>query len=436
MCAEWIKPPTNRVFGNGVADIHAGPDAGSLDDDVAYVRGETHWDRYIGRSIYSAGYLPKQIGTLHYGYGGLPAESAVIPDATMGSQWELSAVERFDKVYQETTGRNDSLELRYTGDGNVPPKEDSSAPASPVELLLGGIDQIKGALKLSPEIKFWEGYCDQWASAALSPTLAGKLDEVLYYKGHVFSVAELRGLATYLVGLSGGTPKGLFDGDITALDLHKLAGQMLEPGGPGFVGNIGGGPNSEVGVWNQPFVAAAQHIVALDEKESAAVAKERFGLEEVGDRKVYLVDTAFLFGSEDEEEGDNYEGPEQTEMSESFYYLITDANGMVTDADFVIPEDKLFVSAWVPEALEVPADSVQGRQRAFFEQMLTEGVPHDVVAVFEEWLKMFAHLQPVSPEQRELFKKEFAGQHIANAYPEGELDKFLAPLGLSAKDFA
>jgi peptidoglycan hydrolase-like protein with peptidoglycan-binding domain len=383
--APAAPPPGMRVV-EGTSEY-------SLDDDTLYMTGEGKWSSSINRDIYTAGYLPRTEGPLFHPLGSKAQPSAVLPAADNALNTDKSPVERFDEAMKRATGTSGKLTDRYKVEGK------------------------------QPEAKDWWGYCDRWSYNALDPEIATRVNKPIMYNGVYFSTAELRGLATFLgrADESG----GLFDSNVTPLDLQKAATLFLKTNGPGFIGDVwldSAHPNDRQ-VWNQPFDAVDQNAKELKGADLEKVLKEQFNLTgpAAAGKKVYYVETTGHYGVE---AGEEHEGAATHATKTWKSWILTDASGKALDGKWAPGSADALEYIWRPTRT-----GNFGPEAKFFRDMLKAGVPADQVKAFEQALGT----PPLSAEKKADLKSRFRG--IAAAYPAAALNAKLAPYGLSAADF-
>jgi hypothetical protein len=367
----------------------------SFDDDTLIMTGEGRFTSSIDREIYTAGYLPMKEGPMLNPLGTRPPDSSVLSPEDNALK-DKSPVARFDEAFKRGTGATGKLAERYAKEG----KRD--------------------------EADSWWGFCDRWAYNALDPEIATRVNKPIVYKGVAFSTAELRGLATFLgrADESG----GLFDKDVTPLDLQKATTLFLKKNGPGFISDVWldkahpGNPQ----VWNQPFDAVEQNVKELEGDELKKVLKEQFGLSgaRAEGKRIFYVETTGKYGVE---AGEEYEGPATHSEKHWKSYILTQPDGKAIDGKWAPGSDDAPEYIWRPNR--------SGRMNAearFFRDMLKDGVAVETVAAFESALGALPQ-GPVSAQKKAELKSQFAG--VARAYPDDALAAKLRPYGLTPADF-
>jgi hypothetical protein len=417
-----LKPLTSMTTSNAVVKVEHGPDAMTLNDDKAFIVAPGGWKADIKRRGYSAGYLKMNEGPLLQPLGTREPISKTVLSQARQKTAPLSVVERFDAAFQEATGQTGTLTERYRREGY---KTDA-----------GG----------------WEGFCERWSIMALDPDVGHKLNDARIYKGAYFSIADQRGLATFM-GDQRVTYQDLFVGSPNVLDLHRGVISFIRPDGPGFIADRFNNEANRLAnlqktgvnaawanqVWNQPFYAVEQSVADVDTK-GLAEALTKLGKDELEPGyRVYRVKTKLTYGSEahpdDNAPGgtpemDHYEGPGQERYLNLDYFVLTNAAGEVLEGQLANGSDPLPDSFWVPN----PTEGWKTPGGAFFRDLVEKGVEVTKVHHFEELVaRLKAVGTPVTAEHKAMLKKEFAG--VSAAYAKGELDSALAPLGLTARDF-
>lgn len=367
----------------------------SLDDDTLVMTGSGEFTSSIGRDIYSAGYLPMKDGPMLKPLGTPAPTSSVLSPGDNLINKDLSPVERFDEAYKRATGRDGELARRYATEGK------------------------------RPEADHWWGFCDRWAYAALDPEIATRVNQPILYRGVYFSTAELRGLASFL-GRSD-EAGGLFDKEVTPLDLQKATALFLKDHGPGFIGDIHlDSAKRTREVWNQPFDAVHQKVRELEGDELRKVLKDEFKLR--GDKaegmRVFYVETEGHYG---DEVGDSHEGGAAHKSKLWKSWILTDASGKAVDGKWAPGSADTLEYIWRPDR-----SGAHGAEAKFFRDMLKAAIPAETVKRFEAALAALPP-GPVPAEKKAELAREFAG--IGAAYPEGAFAAKLAPYGLAPRDF-
>ena len=421
MTIKLQPTPTSGSTGNKVVRVDHGNVSGSLEDDKAFVQSEGTWTASIGRKGFSAGYLRARNGPLLTSLGTPQTPSKVALSEARKVESHLSAVERFDLAFKHAKGVSGSLTERYRVEGS------------------------------RPHAQGWEGYCNRWALASLDPEVGPKLNEARVYQGVYFSIADQRGLATFL-GEQNLTFEDLEVQHPSVVDLQKAMVTFLQKDGSGFVADkfndeaerlrnpaqMAINPTWHLQVWNQP-VHSVEQEVKLGTAGDIGEAMSTLGRDELPEgAKVYRVKTKLTYGSEafenetdpDNKRMDNYEGPVEDKDLKLDYFLVVNTAGQVIDGTLAKTSDPLPDSLWVPgrgEKFKTP-------EGAFMRELINRGVSHAKVTSFEDAMARFLTIgKPVSAEQKETLRHEFVV--LANAYGPGELDERLKTLGLSAADF-
>lgn len=385
--------------------------------DRVVLRGTDTVELETGKRGYSAGFLSHKKGPLaRQALGSTPPRSSIVPIAEPGAA-RRSAVSKMDALLGRSPYSETSLTQSYLKRG------------------------------YREHAAMWEGFCDRWSAAALEPRIASKVNEPRLYKGVYFSIAELRGLASYL-----GTQDVDKSGDLwishpSARKLLDACTTLLGPGGPGFIGNVSPAYSRVkfiplIGrlhqVWNQPFVSATitpHGGYELPRDMQRAIARGHFGMYGgLGDFQVRLVEVRAKFVEEAEGYDDAYEGEPKYDEKKWNFYTLTDAQGEVLKASMAPGSDSGLEYIWVPNhtgRFSTPEGDL------FFNKILGLGVPIKAVLEFEQNLARLKarYVDTLPPaDARQAFAAAYPG--MAAAYPEAALNAALRPVGMSAADFA
>jgi hypothetical protein len=380
----------------GEIAVKEGTSEYSLDDDTLIMTGDGEFSSSIGRDIYTAGYLPMKDGPMLKPMGTPAAPSSILSPADNAINKERSPVDRFDEVMKRATGTSGQLASRYAKEG----KRD--------------------------EADSWWGFCDRWSYSALDPEVATRVNRPILYKGVYFSTAELRGLASFLGRSDEGG--GLFDKDVTPLDLQKAVTLYLKKNGPGFIGDVwldkAHPGNSQV--WNQPFDAVDQKVRELQGDELGKVLKEQFKLsgDKAEGKRIFYVETTGHYGVE---AGEEHEGAATHSTKTWKSYILTEPDGRAIDGKWAPGSDDALEYIWRPGRTGNFAPEAK-----FFRDLLRGGVPQEKATAFEKALAALPP-GPCPPQKKAELRSQFAG--VAAAYPDAALAAKLAPYGLSVADF-
>lgn len=398
-----------RTLGDGCITVRTGSNPKTLSDDRIILNhsGSAHLE---GPSAgYSAGYLAMRDAPLARHLG------SDLPASTIVRRPQNDAPTRkFDAAFAAARpGTSVSLTRRYDEEG------------------------------IDPGAHGWEGFCNRWSYSALDPKVAARVNQPLAYKGSFFSIAELRGLASFLGDSDQDYSKTLgtrHDDGVTAREptaweeLDAIL-TLIGPDTGGFFANIDGGHhNFSAGqVWNQPFVSADVEVKekhGLEKREMMLFHASKLGLHSGHGHRVFKVEVDAKYVSE--APGlDDYEGAPVHDDRHWNFVVITDRDGNVQGVDRIrYQSDRRIATLWAPYRT-----GVYGSPEAsfFFNELLPQGVPLGKVRDFERWLGRLTAQGSVTEEQKAQLVAQFKG--IRAAYPDQDLDRALAPLGLTASQF-
>jgi hypothetical protein len=401
------RQATETHYDHGPIRVRTGDDPRRLRDDRVYFSGTGAAELDLGRRGYSAGYLAHYRGRLQAPLGTAVPESHVLGPESRAANLG-SGPAKLDAVFARIHGEPGRLAARYMRDG------------------------------YDPRVPTWYGFCDRWAATALSAEVMGRVDEPLAFAGAFFSVAELRGLATYLGRPGPFVDEGdfLYIQDPTAMDVITAVNTLVVPNGAGFVGNVwvprrNGG---EYQIWNQPFFRASQTVESPTEAEQAAIAAQHFGVTDLEGRQVRTLTMNVEYGrqaGDDAAEG----APRSGHRTWRFYVLVA-ADGLMLDAREAPGSAEGLAHIWVPSR---PSHFGSREAELFFTRVLGEGVPLAQVQAFEAEIahvrtRLENEQRPLTDDEKQDLRARYAG--IAAAYPSADLDRALVALGMSASDFA
>lgn len=255
----------------------------------------------------------------------------------------LSAAEKFDRSGENVTGRDPGLLEDYLRRG------------------------------YRPDAEGWEGFCHNWAPAAMDP-IAGLVTSVDRIYGEVpFGVGDLRELMTYVYP----SPRSIFIGtrnygdepaerNLDAIDLHTIFTEFVGPDKPGVVFDIDAGTQ----VWNQPFYQ--YETTTKDATADPAVS----GSIPPGGRALHVR----LRGSYAVEGPYRYSGPLKSRTSAWSYYLVLDRRDRIVGArwDERAANDDIPDFAWVPDRKQTNA------WFRHLEEIAENGIPINAIEEFCE----------------------------------------------------
>lgn len=392
------EPPvvTPPVLTDKPMTVIPGSSEYSLDDDTLVMNGDGRFTSSIGREIYTAGYLPMKEGPMLNPMGTKPAESKVLSAADNALR-DKSPVERLDEAMKRGTGTAGGLAAKYRTEG----KRD--------------------------EADSWWGFCDRWAYNALDGEVATRVNKPIMYKGVQFSTAELRGLASF-TGRSDESG-GMFDRNVSPMDLQKATAQFLKSNGPGFISDVwldSAHPgNSQV--WNQPFDGVDQNVKELKGDELKRVLKDDFKLEgrAAEGKRIFYVETTGHYGVE---AGEEHEGAATHSRKNWKSNILTDSGGKAIDGKWTKESDEAPEYIWMPRR----TGQHSTREAKFFRDMIKAGVPAEKVTAFEAELAALP-AGPVSAEKKADLQAKYKG--IGGAYPDADFRTKLAQYGMTPSGF-
>jgi hypothetical protein len=418
------KPTSIHIDHNGIITVDTDASPRDLEDRVT-ILGPGSFDLDTGIDGYSAGYVAIKDSPLKHRLGTPVPSSFILSDAANKANTR-SPVEKLDDVFTRNSPNAPSHR-------NFLKRMFSSNPTESLVARYG-----REGVKANP--KYWEGFCDRWIYSALNPNIASRVNVPRAYKGTFFSVAELRGLSSFLGRSDEGG--GMLIMNPSARQLFDAIETLLSTGGPGFGADIYD-PSAHGGtweVWNQGFSRASQTVTEQSDADASAIAKATFGLDSLQGKKIDLVSVAAKYYSEARSFGaasyDNYEGPTVFNSRQWNFYVLTDAGGAVVDVKFAPGSDEKVMTIFVPGRTGHYASP---EAAFFFNSVLADGVDLSRVTQFEETIQAKLAEAKSNPElklgdrEKQDLRARFAG--IRNAYPDSDLDQKLAPLGLHAADF-
>lgn len=215
-----------------------------------------------------------------------------------------------------------------------------------------------------PDAESWEGFCHNWAPAALDP-VAGLVTNVsMVYGGVAFGVGDLRELVNFTYP----SPDATFIGTrnygskpdekvFDAVDLHNIFTEYIGPGKPGVVMDVE--PGTEV--WNQPF-----YRYKMDTTDATDAEAVRDKIPE-GGRAVH-VDLRAWYAVEGQY---RYEGSVYSRTLDWSYYLVMDDSDRVVGGAW----DEAAGNSKIPDFAWVPNRKDSNKYFDFIQEIAKKGVP-------------------------------------------------------------
>ena len=247
-----------------------------------------------------------------------------------------------------------------------------------------------------PDAESWEGFCHNWAPAAIDP-IAGMITSVDRIYGEVpFGIGDLRELMNYIYP----SPQSIFIGKrnygsesesshLDAIDLHTIFTEFVGPDKPGVVFDIDPGTQ----VWNQPFYQ--YETTTKDASADSAVA----GSIPPGGRALHV----HMRASYAVEGPYGYSGDLKARTSNWRYYLVLDSRDRVVGAKWDTQPGSSDIPdfAWVPDRKQTNAWFRQ------LEEIAQNGIPIEAIEEFCEAIVVATNDGVLSDSEKAALREQY-----------------------------